>query len=109
MNNQRKIIWPGGETEKPRGYQMSTRLKVRAPGCASANRCPSDWRCDAMSVATNVSQKGEVECLESENGGLNQGRFYDQTFGGLNENVTWIQCRSVKPLANKSLISLDNN
>uniref|UniRef100_G3ULH1 Receptor ligand binding region domain-containing protein n=1 Tax=Loxodonta africana TaxID=9785 RepID=G3ULH1_LOXAF len=26
--NDRKIIWPGGETEKPRGYQMSTRLKV---------------------------------------------------------------------------------
>uniref|UniRef100_A0A2I2ZMQ7 Glutamate [NMDA] receptor subunit zeta-1 n=1 Tax=Gorilla gorilla gorilla TaxID=9595 RepID=A0A2I2ZMQ7_GORGO len=25
--NDRKIIWPGGETEKPRGYQMSTRLK----------------------------------------------------------------------------------
>lgn len=30
MNNQRKIIWPGGETEKPQGFQMSTRLKV---GC----------------------------------------------------------------------------
>ena len=29
MNNQRKIIWPGGETEKPQGFQMSTRLKVR--------------------------------------------------------------------------------
>uniref|UniRef100_A0A674A1T6 Glutamate receptor n=1 Tax=Salmo trutta TaxID=8032 RepID=A0A674A1T6_SALTR len=28
MNNQRKIIWPGGETEKPRGFQMSTRLKI---------------------------------------------------------------------------------
>uniref|UniRef100_A0A3P9N469 Glutamate receptor n=1 Tax=Poecilia reticulata TaxID=8081 RepID=A0A3P9N469_POERE len=28
MNPQRKIIWPGGETEKPVGYQMSTRLKV---------------------------------------------------------------------------------
>uniref|UniRef100_A0A8C7QRU8 Glutamate receptor n=1 Tax=Oncorhynchus mykiss TaxID=8022 RepID=A0A8C7QRU8_ONCMY len=28
MNPQRKIIWPGGETEKPRGYQMSTRLKI---------------------------------------------------------------------------------
>ncbi|CAL8248025.1 unnamed protein product [Merluccius merluccius] len=28
MNAQRKIIWPGGETEKPRGYQMSTRLKI---------------------------------------------------------------------------------
>lgn len=28
MNTQRKIIWPGGETEKPKGYQMSTRLKV---------------------------------------------------------------------------------
>ncbi|XP_069039268.1 glutamate receptor ionotropic, NMDA 1a isoform X5 [Lepisosteus oculatus] len=28
LNNQRKIIWPGGETEKPRGYQMSTRLKI---------------------------------------------------------------------------------
>ncbi|XP_077823062.1 glutamate receptor ionotropic, NMDA 1 isoform X3 [Macaca mulatta] len=26
--NDRKIIWPGGETEKPRGYQMSTRLKI---------------------------------------------------------------------------------
>uniref|UniRef100_A0A3B5RAH6 Glutamate receptor n=1 Tax=Xiphophorus maculatus TaxID=8083 RepID=A0A3B5RAH6_XIPMA len=24
----RKIIWPGGETEKPVGYQMSTRLKI---------------------------------------------------------------------------------
>lgn len=30
MNNQRKIIWPGGETEKPQGFQMSTRLKVWA-------------------------------------------------------------------------------
>uniref|UniRef100_A0A8C6WED8 Glutamate receptor n=1 Tax=Neogobius melanostomus TaxID=47308 RepID=A0A8C6WED8_9GOBI len=28
MNNQRKIIWPGGETEKPQGFQMSTRLKI---------------------------------------------------------------------------------
>ncbi|XP_028826755.1 glutamate receptor ionotropic, NMDA 1a isoform X4 [Denticeps clupeoides] len=28
MNKQRKIIWPGGETEKPRGFQMSTRLKI---------------------------------------------------------------------------------
>ncbi|XP_033851349.1 glutamate receptor ionotropic, NMDA 1 isoform X6 [Acipenser ruthenus] len=26
--NDRKIIWPGGETEKPRGFQMSTRLKI---------------------------------------------------------------------------------
>lgn len=30
MNTQRKIIWPGGDTEKPRGYQMSTRLKVHS-------------------------------------------------------------------------------
>lgn len=29
MNPQRKIIWPGGETEKPVGYQMSTKLKVQ--------------------------------------------------------------------------------
>uniref|UniRef100_A0A3P8VGQ6 Glutamate receptor n=1 Tax=Cynoglossus semilaevis TaxID=244447 RepID=A0A3P8VGQ6_CYNSE len=28
MNPQRKIIWPGGETEKPIGYQMSTKLKI---------------------------------------------------------------------------------
>ncbi|XP_064163487.1 glutamate receptor ionotropic, NMDA 1a isoform X4 [Anguilla rostrata] len=28
LNTQRKIIWPGGETEKPRGFQMSTRLKI---------------------------------------------------------------------------------
>ncbi|XP_053180766.1 glutamate receptor ionotropic, NMDA 1-like [Scomber japonicus] len=28
MNPQRKIIWPGGETEKPVGYQMSTKLKI---------------------------------------------------------------------------------
>uniref|UniRef100_A0A6I8NK30 Glutamate receptor n=1 Tax=Ornithorhynchus anatinus TaxID=9258 RepID=A0A6I8NK30_ORNAN len=28
LPNDRKIIWPGGETEKPRGYQMSTRLKI---------------------------------------------------------------------------------
>ncbi|XP_056586675.1 glutamate receptor ionotropic, NMDA 1a isoform X2 [Triplophysa dalaica] len=28
MNKQRKIIWPGGETERPRGFQMSTRLKI---------------------------------------------------------------------------------
>ena len=75
MNNQRKIIWPGGETEKPRGYQMSTRLKVRAPGCASANRYSPLLQCDAMSVATNVRLKGEVECLDSEDEGLNQGRF----------------------------------
>ncbi|XP_069465961.1 glutamate receptor ionotropic, NMDA 1 isoform X6 [Ambystoma mexicanum] len=26
--NDRKIIWPGGQTEKPQGYQMSTRLKI---------------------------------------------------------------------------------
>uniref|UniRef100_A0A8C1QTS6 Glutamate receptor n=1 Tax=Cyprinus carpio TaxID=7962 RepID=A0A8C1QTS6_CYPCA len=24
----KKIIWPGGETERPRGFQMSTRLKI---------------------------------------------------------------------------------
>ncbi|KAG8447364.1 hypothetical protein GDO86_014724 [Hymenochirus boettgeri] len=28
IQNDRKIIWPGGETEKPQGYQMSTRLKI---------------------------------------------------------------------------------
>uniref|UniRef100_A0A8C2AX62 Glutamate receptor n=1 Tax=Cyprinus carpio TaxID=7962 RepID=A0A8C2AX62_CYPCA len=28
MNKQKKIIWPGGETERPRGFQMSTRLKI---------------------------------------------------------------------------------
>uniref|UniRef100_A0A8C6KSR5 Glutamate receptor n=1 Tax=Nothobranchius furzeri TaxID=105023 RepID=A0A8C6KSR5_NOTFU len=28
MNNQRKIVWPGGDTEKPQGFQMSTRLKI---------------------------------------------------------------------------------
>lgn len=28
INPQRKIIWPGGELEKPVGYQMSTKLKV---------------------------------------------------------------------------------
>lgn len=32
LTNDRKIIWPGGETEKPQGYQMSTKLKVRANG-----------------------------------------------------------------------------
>ncbi|XP_028664570.1 glutamate receptor ionotropic, NMDA 1a isoform X7 [Erpetoichthys calabaricus] len=26
--NGRKIIWPGGQTEQPPGYQMSTRLKI---------------------------------------------------------------------------------
>lgn len=38
--NDRKIIWPGGETEKPRGYQMSTRLKVgpRLPAPVSVHR-----------------------------------------------------------------------
>lgn len=30
LTNDRKIIWPGGETEKPQGYQMSTKLKVSA-------------------------------------------------------------------------------
>lgn len=35
MNKQRKIIWPGGETERPRGFQMSTRLKVHGPYCLS--------------------------------------------------------------------------
>lgn len=29
INPQRKIIWPGGELEKPVGYQMSTKLKVK--------------------------------------------------------------------------------
>ncbi|KAG9469420.1 hypothetical protein GDO78_020534 [Eleutherodactylus coqui] len=28
MQNERKIIWPGGETEKPQGYKMSTNLKI---------------------------------------------------------------------------------
>ncbi|OXB80641.1 UNVERIFIED_CONTAM: hypothetical protein H355_005570 [Colinus virginianus] len=28
LTNDRKIIWPGGETEKPQGYQMSTKLKI---------------------------------------------------------------------------------
>uniref|UniRef100_A0A4W4E5C4 Glutamate receptor n=1 Tax=Electrophorus electricus TaxID=8005 RepID=A0A4W4E5C4_ELEEL len=28
LNKQRKIIWPGGETDRPRGFQMSTRLKI---------------------------------------------------------------------------------
>ncbi|XP_044515594.1 glutamate receptor ionotropic, NMDA 1 [Gracilinanus agilis] len=28
LPNDRKIIWPGGETEKPEGYEMSTRLKI---------------------------------------------------------------------------------
>ncbi|XP_063067515.1 glutamate receptor ionotropic, NMDA 1a isoform X3 [Engraulis encrasicolus] len=28
LNKQRKIIWPGGQTETPRGFQMSTRLKI---------------------------------------------------------------------------------
>ncbi|XP_043914717.1 glutamate receptor ionotropic, NMDA 1 isoform X4 [Protopterus annectens] len=28
LHSDRKIIWPGGETNKPTGYQMSTRLKI---------------------------------------------------------------------------------
>ncbi|XP_069603889.1 glutamate receptor ionotropic, NMDA 1 isoform X4 [Ranitomeya imitator] len=28
LQNDRKIIWPGGETEKPQGYKMSTNLKI---------------------------------------------------------------------------------
>ncbi|XP_073456008.1 glutamate receptor ionotropic, NMDA 1 isoform X2 [Aquarana catesbeiana] len=28
LQNDRKIIWPGGETEKPEGYKMSTNLKI---------------------------------------------------------------------------------
>lgn len=36
MNSQRKIIWPGGETEKPQGFQMSTRLKVGSLRFAAA-------------------------------------------------------------------------
>ncbi|KAM3910848.1 glutamate receptor ionotropic, NMDA 1 isoform 5-T6 [Leptodactylus fuscus] len=28
LQNERKIIWPGGETEKPQGYKMSTNLKI---------------------------------------------------------------------------------
>ncbi|XP_041915476.1 glutamate receptor ionotropic, NMDA 1a isoform X7 [Alosa alosa] len=28
LNKQRKIIWPGGQTDTPRGFQMSTRLKI---------------------------------------------------------------------------------
>ncbi|MEQ2209760.1 Glutamate receptor ionotropic, NMDA 1, partial [Xenoophorus captivus] len=39
MNPQRKIIWPGGETEKPVGYQMSTRLKVLSPFGPAGCRC----------------------------------------------------------------------
>lgn len=39
MNNQRKIIWPGGETEKPQGFQMSTRLKVGGLGLGLGHGC----------------------------------------------------------------------
>lgn len=39
MNTQRKIIWPGGDTEKPRGYQMSTRLKVHSIDDFSLHHC----------------------------------------------------------------------
>uniref|UniRef100_A0A803TAB5 Glutamate receptor n=1 Tax=Anolis carolinensis TaxID=28377 RepID=A0A803TAB5_ANOCA len=28
LPNDRKIIWPGGETETPQGYEMSTKLKI---------------------------------------------------------------------------------
>lgn len=28
LNKQRKIIWPGGDTDRPKGFQMSTWLKV---------------------------------------------------------------------------------
>lgn len=30
LPNDRKIVWPGGETETPQGYEMSTKLKVGA-------------------------------------------------------------------------------
>lgn len=29
LNKQRKIIWPGGDTDRPKGFQMSTWLKVQ--------------------------------------------------------------------------------
>lgn len=45
MNPQRKIIWPGGETEKPVGYQMSTRLKVKPQFDASVRFIVSEMWC----------------------------------------------------------------
>lgn len=72
MNNQRKIIWPGGETEKPQGFQMSTRLKVGCLRSAAAmwqslstqiedgpGRIDSCWTC--------VSQRG-VKLICAHNG-----------------------------------------
>lgn len=46
LTNDRKIIWPGGETEKPQGYQMSTKLKVTANG-TRVGRCPQLSACRA--------------------------------------------------------------
>lgn len=44
LTNDRKIIWPGGETEKPQGYQMSTKLKVRANGTrGTASQLSASW------------------------------------------------------------------
>lgn len=65
MNNQRKIIWPGGETEKPQGFQMSTRLKVGEPcRCNVTFRSTQTWRRTGADVPmlgcvlTFVSQRG---------------------------------------------------
>lgn len=52
MNNQRKIIWPGGETEKPQGFQMSTRLKVGEP-----------CRCDVTSMSTHGQRRTRADVL----------------------------------------------
>lgn len=51
LTNDRKIIWPGGETEKPQGYQMSTKLKVRANGIRGRAPRPSACRAVALSAS----------------------------------------------------------
>lgn len=60
MNNQRKIIWPGGETEKPQGFQMSTRLKVPALFC----------HCDPKAGWCTASQR-EIKSTNVHTGSTN--------------------------------------
>lgn len=54
LTNDRKIIWPGGETEKPQGYQMSTKLKVRANGLRG--RAPQPSACQAGTLSASHLQ-----------------------------------------------------
>lgn len=93
MNSQRKIIWPGGETEKPQGFQMSTRLKVGSLRFAAAmwHSClhrERRTRADILvldGALTFVSQRG-VKCIYVHKGSSN---IFAMTFISSNLSQAW--------------------